>query len=240
VKTQLVQPTERWALARYPATPSEPETNLENLISRYGLAWVFDSSELIQRVAQGDQSALAKLYELHRAPSFGLCIQLMGNPRLAEEVLQEVFVQIWEEAATHTATFGSFSAWLMGLTRRLCLERLRHPPARPARAQPFSAEAVSSCSERLINSQTNIADSLHRPEQAALIHETLGQLSQQQRLIIQLAYFQGITHQTIARHFHCTEAAVRRHARLALQHLQQQLAEPGDKLAHGYFSKNGA
>lgn len=184
--------------------------------------------ELMQRIARGDSRALAELYDRYAAQVMGLCIRILNERELAEEALQEVFVRVWEKAQTFEAARGSASAWVLGITRNLCIDQLRRARVRPQMSEPISTEAdPPPFEETLIDPAADVPNEAASRERARLVRRALNSLSLEQRQVIELSYFRGLTRREIARRLRWPEGTVHTRARLALQTLRQALAEQG-------------
>ncbi len=150
--------------------------------------------ELLRRVAGGDDQALAELYDQFSGVLFSTAVHILGDAREAEEVIQDVFVQIWNRAATFDGELGAPFHWTLGITRHRCIDYLR---ARKRRT-------------RLIDEATTETEILSRPASSTSAHETLSaeelakvraavrELPADQQQAIELAFFGGMTHQEIA------------------------------------------
>lgn len=184
--------------------------------------------ELMQRIARGDSRALAELYDRYAAQVMGLCIRILNERELAEEALQEVFVRVWEKAQTFEAARGSASAWVLGITRNLCIDQLRRARVRPQTSDPPLTEAdPPPFEETLIDPGADVPKEAASRERARLVRHALNRLSLEQRQVIELSYFRGLTRREIARRLRWPEGTVHTRARLALQTLRQALAEQG-------------
>ena len=184
-------------------------------------------SDLMKRVARRDGDALAELYDQHAARVFGLCLRILNEPQLAEDVLQEVFVRVWERADSFKRTRGSFTAWLMGITRNTCIDQLRRLRARPQAAEIGADEEAFPFEEALADLAADVPEAAVANERAALIRRAVTALSREQRLVIELSYFRGFTRREIAKKLQWPEGTVHTRARLALQNLRQQLTALG-------------
>jgi len=188
-------------------------------------------SELMKRVVRGDGSALAELYDLHAAQVFGLCLRILNEPQLAEDVLQEVFVRVWEKAHTYEPGRGQFTTWLMGVTRNMCIDQLRRLRARPQAAEPSNADGEAlPFEELLLDPEMDVPEAAAANEMAGLVRRAIARLSPEQRQVIELSYFRGFTRREIARKLKLPEGTVHTRARLALQNLRQQLNTEGVRL----------
>jgi RNA polymerase sigma-70 factor (ECF subfamily) len=181
----------------------------------------------MRRVVRGDSSALAELYDRHAAKVFGLCLRILNEPQLAEDVLQEVFVRVWERGDTFTPARGEFATWLMGVTRNMCIDQLRRIRARPQAANPTPGGEAPALEEFLTDPEADVPAAASVNEIASLVRRAMARLNPEQRQVIELSYFRGLTRREIARALQCPEGTVHTRARLALQNLRQHLAAQG-------------
>jgi RNA polymerase sigma-70 factor (ECF subfamily) len=184
-------------------------------------------SELMKRAARRDASALAELYDRHAAQVFGLCLRILNERQLAEDMLQEVFVRVWERGSTYEPRRGEFTTWLMGVTRNLCIDQLRRLRARPQPAAEANRDDGPSLDEALTDPEADVPEAAQAHERAVVIRRAIATLSPEQRQVIELSYFRGFTRREIAKKLKCPEGTVHTRARLALHNLRQALAAQG-------------
>jgi RNA polymerase sigma-70 factor (ECF subfamily) len=178
-------------------------------------------TELISRVAQRDRGAFEALYDRYAGACLGLAIRLLGDPPAGEEIVQEAFWRIWKQAATFDVERGRFSSWLFGIVHHLAVDELRRRGRRPPVIQIESeVEALRDIPDHT----QDVAESAWSNLQSAEVRTALGRLPEAQRSIIQLAYFDGLTHQEIAAKLNQPLGTVHTRARLALQKLKDSLA----------------
>jgi RNA polymerase sigma-70 factor (ECF subfamily) len=147
---------------------------------------------LIGRIAQGDQAALATLYDRTSSTVYGLAVKILRNESAAEEVTIEVYMQVFRQAWTYKAERGSPLAWLVTLTRSRAIDRLRSERLRRLREDPIETiEAMPATS-------TDPVDSVLAGESQRAVRLAVGALSPEQRRVIELAYYTGMTHRQIA------------------------------------------
>jgi len=146
--------------------------------------------ELLKAVARGDEQALAQLYDSYRVILFGLLVRILNSREEAEDVLQEVFLQVWRRARDFDETRGKPFTWLVTLARSRAIDRLRSLGARDRVAQASVREAVEEVSDA--------ARDTFRSEQRALVTSALSQLPEEQKRPLVLAYFDGLTQSEIA------------------------------------------
>lgn len=146
--------------------------------------------ELLKAVARGDEQALAQLYDNYRVILFGLLVRILNSREEAEDVLQEVFLQVWRRARDFDETRGKPFTWLVTLARSRAIDRLRSLGARDRVAQASVREAAEEVSDA--------ARDTFRSEQRALVTSALSQLPEEQKRPLVLAYFDGLTQSEIA------------------------------------------
>src|SRR5215213_8965536 len=86
---------------------------------------------LVTRVARGDSAALEVLYDRYAATVLGICLKVIGEQALAEDILQETFWRVWQSAATYQAERGTFTSWLFRIARNLAIDSYRRRNVRP-------------------------------------------------------------------------------------------------------------
>src|SRR5262245_19227941 len=154
-------------------------------------------SELMRRVAAGDDRALAELYDRHGTMVYSLALAIVADTADAEEVVADVFLQAWRAAETFDHTRGSVAAWLPVIARSRALDRLR---ARRRRASTLEAAAAAAPDGLAI--PLAMPASVHEEAGARATLERLegavAALPETQRRCIELAYFQGLTQTEIA------------------------------------------
>jgi RNA polymerase sigma-70 factor (ECF subfamily) len=148
--------------------------------------------ELLHAVARGDEGALARLYDAYRVILFGLLVRILNSREEAEDILQEVFVQVWRRARDFDETRGRPFTWLVTLARSRAIDRLRQLGARQRLAMGAALEQ-----EQTENFSDALTDSV-RAEQQAVVRKALAELPEEQRTTLLLAYFDGLTQSEIA------------------------------------------
>jgi RNA polymerase sigma-70 factor (ECF subfamily) len=146
--------------------------------------------QLLGRIASGDRLALAEFYDQIAGPLFSTATRILGDAHEAEEVVQDVFVQIWEKAATFDAGLGSPFTWAMRITRNRSIDRLRSRQRRTRLAEQFQ--------ENFAITSAGAAAAELGEEAVGQIRSTVGNLPANQRRVIEMAFFGGLTHVEIA------------------------------------------
>lgn len=177
---------------------------------------------LVALVAGGDSAALEQLYSRYGRIVYGLALKILNNPEHAEDVVQETFWRVWRRAATFQSGSGQFTPWLFGIARNLCIDELRRRQARPA-ATAVEDQVLLS----IPDSQSPIDELTWEAERRRLITSALGALPADQRQVIELAYFAGLSQREIADQLASPLGTVKTRVRLALQKLKGLLQHQG-------------
>jgi len=152
-----------------------------------------DLTDLLTRVAKRDRDAFAALYKLTQAKLFGVIVRILVRRDIAGEVLQEVYVRIWEKAGDFQKAKGSPIAWMATIARNRALDEVRRvqPAALDDMPEGFepAAEAVDPLGSR------------DRSEQLTALMKCLGQLDEEKRQIVLLAYYRGASREALSRRF---------------------------------------
>ena len=171
--------------------------------------------ELLKAIARKDETALAELYDRYRVILFGLLIRIVNSREEAEDVLQEVFLQVWRRAADFDENRGRPFTWLVTLTRSRGIDRLRNLGARERVAIAGAREPSEEVSDA-------VADAF-RSEQRALVTSALDQLPDDQKGPLVLAYFDGLTQSEIATKLGAPLGTVKTRMRAGLIKLRELL-----------------
>lgn len=174
-------------------------------------------AELMHRVAAGDAAALAELYDLSSRYVYGICLKVLRNSADAEEVTLDVYTQAWRQAARFDADRGEPLAWLLMLARSRAIDRLRARGAVRRHEEDF--DQVRDFASPGVDPETGSS----LAQRASTVRAALASLPAEQREVIELAYFQGLTHTEIAEKLAQPLGTAKSRIRLALQRLRQTL-----------------
>jgi len=171
-------------------------------------------------VAGGSGEAVAELYDRYGGTVYGLALRVLGQPDLAEEVVQDVFAQMWREAGRYDANRSTVAGWIVMLTRTRAIDRLRARKARPDVAGAVDAmkAAPLPSSDTTPETKTLIA------EDTRLVRGALARLPDQFRSLIELAYYEGLSHSEIAARTGIPLGTVKTRLRSAMGTLRSVLA----------------
>ena len=176
--------------------------------------------QLIQAVARGSGDALGELYDRYASIAFGLARRILPQPDLAEEVVQDVFAQVWRDAPRYERDRATVAGWIVMLTRTRAIDRLR---ARKAR--PDQVTAVEPSSAPALVSTTRSPEAVTISEQEVRqVKSALGELPENQRALVELAYYEGLTHTEIAERTGVPLGTVKTRLRTAMMALRMALS----------------
>ena len=173
-------------------------------------------SLLVERMMAGDEDALAILYDRYAGMLYAMLMRILKDTHAAEEVLQDLFLQLWRNAAQFDSSRGSLPAWLLVIGRNRALSRLRRRDRRevfPEDSEGFSIEMVPS--------PANLEDAAARTQLIERLKNVLATLPAEQREAVELAYFEGMTQTEIARRTGSPLGTVKSRVRAAMQSLKQ-------------------
>ena len=173
--------------------------------------------ELLHAVARSDEAALAALYDRYRLILFGLLVRILSSREESEDVLQEVFLQVWRRAGDFDEERGRPFTWLVTLARSRAIDRLRVLASRQRLADSAAQEVTGEASDA-------VADTLHA-EQREIVARALATLPEEQRRTLKLAYFEGLTQSEIATQLGTPLGTVKTRMRTGMMKLRELLGE---------------
>jgi RNA polymerase sigma-70 factor (ECF subfamily) len=147
---------------------------------------------LVKRLLQKDVDAFEQLYDRHSRAVYGLVLRILLQAGTAEEVVQDVFLQLWRNAAQFDSSRGPFLPWLFTLARNRALDTLRLKSERQRRREDQTEELPP------ISTAPEYEDQIDEKRRAEKIRALIGALNPQQKKAIELAYFEGLSHTEIA------------------------------------------
>ena len=188
------------------------------VIGRAGLRTAEAAPEraIVERMSAGDGEALRELYDIHSRAVYSLALRILRVQSDAEDVVQEVFVQAWRQAARYDATRGTVAGWLLMQARSRSIDRLRARQARPEHAED---ERAADPPDASAGPDIQIV----RGEQARRVRQALDDLPRLQRTALELAYYEGLTHVEIAEQLEQPLGTIKTRIRQGLLKLRQAL-----------------
>lgn len=175
--------------------------------------------ELIERIAQREQSALSELYDCYARFIYAVAYKSLNSVEEAEEVVLDVFAQVWRIAPQYDPAKSRVDTWLFMLARSRILDRLRA-------LQRISKKAAASVAAAQIQSSqpdVDLIEDLSMAERRQQVLSALSQLPAEQRRVIEMAYYQGLSHSQIAAETGLSLGTVKTRIRLGLGKLRHIL-----------------
>jgi RNA polymerase sigma-70 factor, ECF subfamily len=176
-----------------------------------------EESELIAGIAKGDERAFLALYDRYASRVHGLTLRILGDPMLAEEVTQDTFLKLWSRAREYLAERGPFLPWLLTIARRVAIDRLRLEARRPALSTSIDPDDAW---QNLPDLDTASDESRWRS-----LYFAVQALHPDQRAVIELAYYQGLSQSEIAEVLGWPLGTVKTRLRAAMENLRRAWIE---------------
>lgn len=194
----------------------QPQTIVRTPSSSRPQTWNQDLTALIQQIRQGDQSAFNALYQATHPLIYGLALRILQDEAAAEDVTIEVYLQLHQQVALYNPSRGTPTAWLLTLTRSRAIDRLRRdaphgqceslPEPMPYQSPLPDPETQSVIGERRM-----------------MVRQALATLQQEQRQVIEIAYYAGLSHRQIADRLGQPLGTVKTRMRIGIAALRTQL-----------------
>jgi RNA polymerase sigma-70 factor (ECF subfamily) len=145
-----------------------------------------EDAALIERIRSGDETAMADIYDRYSGIVYGIALRVLGSTTAAEDVLQEIFLQLWRNPQAFDANRGKLAPWLAVIARNRAIDHLRKRPPE------------DDLEEVAVSTGVNLEDEAARRQAVEKIRSVLSQLPPEQRRAVEMAFFEGLTHTEIA------------------------------------------
>jgi RNA polymerase sigma-70 factor (ECF subfamily) len=196
---------------------------IERLRGRRAALGRLADEELIALVRERDADAFEAIFDRHAGVAYSLAYRMCGTRELAEEVVQEAFIGLWRSPGSYQPARGSLRNWLLAAVRNRAIDAFR------ARARAAPAVSDDGALATVAGRADTAAEAFAR-EDAATVRRALGALPAEQRRVIELAYFGGLSHSEIANELGVPAGTVKGRMRLGLTKLRTTLATPADSV----------
>lgn len=178
--------------------------------------------DLLRQISSAQSNALAILYDRYGRLVFSLALRMVGNTAAAEEITQDVFVQVWNNAATYQPALGKVTTWLTSIARYRSIDLLRRRNIRPdGHMLEDSLEDLALSGGREELPETQVEAKTDKQQ----VHLALADLPEEQRAVLFLAYFQGLSQPEMAAALNQPLGTVKTRVRLGLQKLRRMLED---------------
>lgn len=180
-----------------------------------------DDQSLIRLIARSQERALSELYDRFSRLVYSIALNAVGDPAIAEEITQDVFIRIWDHAGTYQAEKSKVVTWMASITRYRSIDVLRRQNVRPeGHSVPWEIEP--SANEM---SSINVEETVEISQIRRRVRQAISLLPEEQRQALAYAYFQGYTHREIAEALGEPLGTIKTRIRLAMQKLRQLLEQ---------------
>ncbi|HXY15246.1 MAG TPA: sigma-70 family RNA polymerase sigma factor [Terriglobales bacterium] len=171
-----------------------------------------DDMRLVARIRAGDQHAMSELYDRYAKVVYAVALRVLQNAEGAEDVLQDVFMQLWRKPDAFDASRGSLAAWLAVISRHRSIDRLRQ-----RRPETNIEDCVIACA-------SDLGQEIERTLVIEKVRQVLADMNPDYRKLLELAFFQGMTHTDIATKTGEPLGTVKTRIRAGLQQLRAKFA----------------
>jgi RNA polymerase sigma-70 factor (ECF subfamily) len=183
-------------------------------------ASTLSDEDLLARVARGDTSALEALFDRYAPSIKGLGRKILGDDAGLDDLVQETFWRMWIRAGTYEPKRGRVASWLFGIAHHLAIDDLRRRRSRPDPVELDPVEAYPDLG-------ADVAQAAQSSMESKLVREAFDALPLDQRRVLEMAYFEGLTRREIARALGVPLGTVHTRARLGLMKLRAELRARG-------------
>jgi RNA polymerase sigma-70 factor, ECF subfamily len=197
--------------------------SISRRFSRENLRELADE-DLMSRVQDGDARAFEVLFDRHADVAFSLAYRMCGRRGMAEDVVQEAFLSLWRSGARYDRSRGSVRSWVLGVVHNRAIDLFRRDSVRAGR-DVSDEDAVAR-----MPAPDSTEGEVHRRQDASEVRDALQELPDDQRTVIELAYFGGFSHSEIAEQLKLPPGTVKGRMRLGLTKLRISLGGPSGML----------
>jgi RNA polymerase sigma factor (sigma-70 family) len=176
--------------------------------------------ELMKLIAARDEEALSKLYERYEKPIYSFAYRMVKDSMMSEEIVQELFLRIWNTAERFDSTQGKLTSWLFTLTRNITIDLLRKKRSRTPQSMAGPDQLLSVADERM---NTEVA--VEKKWVGEQVKAALDDLNDEQKKVVEWIYYQGYTHQEVSDMHAIPLGTVKSRVRLAMKQLQRRLSD---------------
>ncbi len=178
-----------------------------------------DDPELVRRLKNREPQAMAELYERYGRLTYALIFRIVRNGPVAEDLVQETFLRIWNRVHGFDAEKGAFGPWILAVARNRAIDYLRSIDGRTMQT-PFELEKMEEPSQ-----YADFERHIMNVDRARLLREAFVKLSPNQRVVIELAYYEGLSQSEMAARLRQPLGTVKTLVRSALKRLREHLGE---------------
>jgi RNA polymerase sigma-70 factor (ECF subfamily) len=179
-----------------------------------------DDAALVARLAEGDGDALEELYERYSRVVYSFSLRMLADTSSAEELTQEVFLRLWRQGGSYQQSRGAFLTWLLSVTHNMAIDEIRRRKRRPVAAATSEDDQTITM---LPDTRTDVENAAWLTSLQTIVRDALQEIPPPQRVVIELAYFSGLTQREIAERLGEPLGTIKTRMRLGLLKLRERL-----------------
>jgi RNA polymerase sigma-70 factor (ECF subfamily) len=179
--------------------------------------------DLVARLRTGDEEAFRGLFRRYAPNAQALALRVVRQPFLAEEIVQDAFLALWRNPAGFDPSRGSFRAWLLGLVHHRAVDLVRREESQRRRAEAVGAEPEPNGTP---DPADEVAEQIDLAQDSAKVRSALEVLPNEQRAVIELMYFGGLTQSMIAERLSLPLGTVKSRTLLGMRRLRNEMVQP--------------
>lgn len=189
------------------------------------LSWtnMISDEYLIEAIVRGDVTAMEPLYERYSRPFFSLAYRMTASKQISEDLVQAAFLAIWQHRTSYSREAGSVYSWLFSIMHYRVIDYLRHCRY----CSPWKEVSWENVVYEEASLLPDPWEEIWCVERAALLRKAMQNLPVEQRKVLELAYFEGLTHEAVAERCNIPLGTAKSRLRLGLLHLKRMLTEQG-------------
>jgi RNA polymerase sigma-70 factor (ECF subfamily) len=179
--------------------------------------------ELLGRLGRGDEDAFRRLFFEHAPSATALALRVVRQRQLAEEIVQEAFLTVWRNPEAYDEARGSFRSWLLTLVHHRAVDAVR----REETYRRHTDEATAGVRDEQADHAEDVAEEVDRPRERRLVQAALAELPAEQRRVLELMYFDGLSQSQVASETGLPLGTVKSRALLGMRRMRALLEDLG-------------
>lgn len=177
-------------------------------------------ADLMKALAVGNSAAMEMLYDRYSRPVYSFAFRMLNDRDHAEDITQEVFLRAWRRCSRFSDSRGSLISWLLSITHNMAIDEIRKKQRRPQKAESKEPELLMGT---LRDTDVPVETQAVATTTGHVIRGALGEIPENQRIVLELGYFRGMTQREISEHLDVPLGTVKTRMRLALRKLQDSV-----------------
>lgn len=174
-------------------------------------------ADLMKAMAAGNAAAMETLYDRYSKPVFSFAYRMMSDRDHAEDLMQEVFLRAWRRSSRFSDSRGTLISWLLSITHNMAIDEIRKRQRRPQKAETQEPELLMGT---LRDTDDPVESQAVATVSGQVIRDVLKEIPDNQRIVLELGYFRGMTQREISERLNVPLGTVKTRMRLALRKLQ--------------------